>query len=155
MSVIGEVASIAGIVSLAGQTLQAASSVYNLLKAFKRVDPRVVEIEAEIARLKETLQDVTRLSARSPNSATGHLSNLHTSVLKCGPILESLKLQLQPLEATSNSFFRKLLKKAKIAADVEYFPTLSHQIQLCRADISLCLQLLQRLVSIPRSTHLA
>jgi hypothetical protein len=61
MSVIGEVASIAGIVGLAGQTLQAASSVYSLLKAYKRVHPRFLEIQEEISRLQEVLQVVARL----------------------------------------------------------------------------------------------
>jgi len=49
-----------------------------------------------------------------------------------------------PLEATSAGFFEKLLKKVKAAADVEYFSTISHQIHLCRADVSLHLILLQR-----------
>jgi hypothetical protein len=44
MSVIGEVASIAGIIGLAGQTLQAASSVYSFLKVYQRVHPRILEI---------------------------------------------------------------------------------------------------------------
>jgi hypothetical protein len=35
-------------------------------------------------------------------------------------------------------------KKVKAAADVEYFSTISHQIHLCRADVSLHLALLQR-----------
>jgi hypothetical protein len=51
MSVIGEVASIAGIIGLAGQTLQAVSLAYNLLKAYTRVHPKDLEIQEEISRL--------------------------------------------------------------------------------------------------------
>jgi hypothetical protein len=143
-SVIGEVASIAGIIGLAGQTLQAACSVYNLLKAYKRVHPRVLEIQAEIARLKEALEAIARLTAGSSHPAVSELNNLRASVLKCGTVLENLRIHLQDVEVTSAGFFKKLLKKAKIAADVEYFSTISHQIQLCRADVSLDLQLVQR-----------
>jgi hypothetical protein len=144
MSVIGEVASIAGIIGLAGQTLQAASSVYSLLKAYKRVHPRVLEIQEEISRLQEVLQAVARLKSLCPNSARSDLASLDRSVLKCGPVLERLKIQMLPLEATSARFFMKLLKKVKVAADVEYFSTISHQIYLCRVDVSLHLDLLQR-----------
>ena len=72
------------------------------------------------------------------------MASLHRSVLKCGPVLEKLEIQMLPLEATSAGFFEKLLKKVKAAADVEYFSTISHQIHLCRADVSLHLILLQR-----------
>jgi hypothetical protein len=100
------------------------------------------------------LQRVARLRARSSNPAISDLNNLDISVRKCGPILESLKIQLQPLEATSSGFFRKLLKKAKVAADVEYFSTISHQIHLCRADVSLHLDLLQRSVQVSRRIYM-
>lgn len=155
MSVIGEVASITGIISLAGQTLQAASSVYNLLKAYKRVQPRVLDIQAEVARLIETLQSVTPLGVRSSNPASDQLTNLQTSVLRCESILENLRKQLKPLEATSTGFFKKFLKKTKIAADMECFSIISQQIHQCRADVSLHLEVLHGLVIVSKSLYVA
>ena len=141
MSVIGEVASIAGIIGLVGQTLQIASSVCNLLKAYKRVYPRALEIQEEIPQLQ---QGAASLNSPCLNSTRSDLVSLHRSVLKCGPVLGKLKIQLLPLEATSAGFFRKLLKKVKVAADVEYFSTISPQVYFCRADVTLYPDLLQK-----------
>jgi hypothetical protein len=145
MSVIGEAASIAGIIGLAGQAIQAASAVYNLLEAYRRVSSRVLEIQEEIASLQQILEGVATLGTQSSESATAQLTDLHTSVLKCQSVLEQLKMRLQPLKITSTGF-KRFFKKAKLAADTEYFSTISHQIHLCRADVSLHLELLQRYI---------
>ena len=144
MSGLGEVASIAGIISLAGQTVQTASSVYNLLKAYKRIYPRVLEIQKEIVSLQNILHGVANLNSQASLSTRNQFSSLQACVIGCRKALESLERQLRPLEATSTGLFKRILKKAKLAADAEYFSTMYRQLQLCRADLSLQLELLQR-----------
>ena len=148
MSGVSEVASIAGIVSLAGQTVQTASSVHNLLKAYKRVYPRVLEIQKKIVSLQNNLHGVASLNIQASTSTMNQFSSLQACVTGCHKALELLEGQLRPLKATSTGLFKKILKKAKHAADAEYFSTIYHQFHLCRSDLSLQLELLQRYVKV-------
>jgi len=58
MAGVGEAAAVAGLIALAGSTLQAACNLYMFCKSYQSVQPRLQGVSEELDRLKEALSQV-------------------------------------------------------------------------------------------------
>ena len=145
MSVVGEVASIAGIISIAGQTLQASSALYTFIQTYKGVGPKLLEIAEEVTRLQKTLAAIRTIASRAAASLeiAEYCSRLHDKLAACETNIQRWRDRLA-LGLESSSKAEGFFKKVKIATNRNFFGDLRSQIVQCREELILELSIFQR-----------
>jgi hypothetical protein len=122
--VVGEVASIARLISLAEQSVQAASSLYTFFKAYKNVHPKIHEVAQALNRLCTLLSNVWKTASRAEvqrSSTYPTLTALIIGIKDCYEFLDNTEKQLDPIKTRPKD---KIFTKLKIAAQKDYFPTI-------------------------------
>jgi hypothetical protein len=121
---LGEAAGIAGLLSLAGQTLQAASTIYGFVHSYKSVSAEIASIAGETLRLQDLLvhvrkfvADIGVFNAPSPDI----VARLRIEITTCQADLERWNAGIEALRDTHCSWPRKLLQRVKIASEKGFF----------------------------------
>lgn len=121
---IGEAASIAGLFGLAGQTVQAASTLYRFVQAYKNVSIEIASTTEEIVRLENVLCHAQKLAADTPVStllSPDIVAALEKDIGLCRSDLQKWNEEVESLKHTQISHPRKVLNKLKIASDKGFF----------------------------------
>lgn len=145
MSVLGEVASIASIITIAGQAIQASSSLYTFVKTYNAVRPKLLEIAEEVTRLQKTLSAIESIASRataSPEIAEC-CSRLRDKLAACQNNIQEWRNRLA-LALKGSSKVAKIFRKVKIAADRGFFGELRSQMVQTREELTLELSIFQR-----------
>lgn len=136
MAVVGEVASVAGLVSLAGQAVVAASSLYSFIKAYKNVHPQIQEVALTLQALHICLSGVRRIALHA-NTVHGQqhpeVAEIFASVKSCSELFDQIETRLNPIR---NRVKRTICKKLKIAAEDGYFPSIYQQLSMHHQRLS-------------------
>lgn len=145
MSGLGEAASIAAIISIAGQAVQASSALYTFIKTYKAVGPKLLEIAEEVKRLQKTLSAIGPIASRaeaSPGIAEC-CSRLQDRLATCQINIEKWGNRLA-LDLKGSSRAGKVFMKIKIAANRDFLGELRFQITQSREELILELSIFQR-----------
>lgn len=145
MSVLGEAASFAGIISIAGQAIQASSTLYTFVKTYKAVGPKLLEIAEEVVRLHKTLGAIESIVSRASASPgiADCCSRLQDKLAACHINIQKWRSRLA-LDLKGSSRAGRTLRKIKIAANRDFFGKLRSQIIQCREELALELSIFQR-----------
>ena len=147
MSGLGEAASIAGLISLAGQAVQATSALYTFIQTYKHTKPKLLGIADEIAQLQRTIIDIRAIAnhAAATPEIDGYCLRLHGKLLTCQSRIRGWKEKIHlQLKAKGRSRAENFLKKIKIAADRDFLGDIRAQIIRTREEMILELSILQR-----------
>ena len=142
---IGEAASIAGIISLAAQTVQAITTITAFCKAYKNVHDDIVRASTDLEVLRRILLHVetTATFALVPNRCPpALLTHLRDCISACRQDLHHWNAWNQKTDLDHTSGLEKIWKKIKIAADKSHFSKLSDRVSAHVGGITLCCQLL-------------
>lgn len=128
MAGIGEAATIAGLISLAGQTVHAASTLYAFFKAYRSVYPRVQEIVSALDGLLNCLSNVRQAASTAEIvHGQGAIIDVFAAIKGCYELLENIETQIDPIKASGKG---NIVKKLKLAAQKDYFTTIYQQLLL-------------------------
>lgn len=138
MAGIGEAASIAGLVSLAGQSLHGLVGLYCFVKAYENTIPESQAIPCQIDFLRDL---VSRLSARSNQINNGLISTelvdrLSKRLRGCHSTLVAMELELLPIVAGGRG---SSTRRLKVAARRKYFTTMHSKLTAEQTSLSLIL----------------
>jgi hypothetical protein len=127
MAGVGEAASIAGLVSLAGQTVQAASTLYAFFKAYKSVHPKIQEVASALEGLLNCLSNVRRAASGAEIVYRQRKIDVFAGIKDCYELLNDIETQLDPIRANTKGCMGK---KLKIAVQKDYFTVIYQQLLL-------------------------
>lgn len=140
MAGIGEAASIAGLIALAGSTLQSACNLYSFCKSYQSVQPKLQGVSEEIDRLKETLSQVQIVVSHAATPLPSSFSNitaLQNSICRCQTSLEDIERKIKQGQIRGRFMF---LRTAKLAANPDQFAAISRQLSSHREDLMIKLE---------------
>ena len=136
MSVVAEAASVAGLVSLAGQAVQATSRLYAFIKAYKELSFETEALLKELAYLRDVLDGIAAVAeatSSANNDVTPAIRRLHGGLQRCREtIVEvegNLKRVIEPPEG-------HVLRKMKVAARKDFFDRLRQTISSEKESLS-------------------
>lgn len=139
MAGIGEAATIAGLLNLAGQAVQVATGLYTYLKAYKDIHPRISDAAQELEQLHLCLSEIWKaasLAASGAGPPPSSLALIFASLKKCQDCMRQIESDLDSVKTKA----RKIrLKKLKIAAEKDYFLNISVQLSIRRQELLLLL----------------
>lgn len=139
MAGIGEAATIAGLLSLAGQAVQAATVLYTYLKAYKNVHPRIADAAAELEHLHPCLSEIWKAASLAVSGAgppPSSLALIFASLKRCHDCMSQIESGLDSVKTKAR---KSLLKKLKVAAEKDYFLNISVQLSMRRQELLLIL----------------
>jgi hypothetical protein len=139
MAGIGEAATIAGLLSLAGQAVQAATVLYTYLKAYKDIHPRISDAAQELEHLHLCLSEIWKaasLAATGASASPSSLELIFTSLDKCYECMRQVEVDLDSVKGKAR---KGLIKKLKIAAEKDYFLNITVQLSVRRQELLLLL----------------
>jgi hypothetical protein len=145
MAGLGEVASFAGLISLAGQTVQATSALYTFYERYKTADVQVEQIGKELRNLRDSLQQIELLTtdesakASQPTDAAATLSH---HILECHDEIESSNRKLDSINLCGAQGTKGFLRKIKVSANREYSIGIRERLRFQREQLGLSLNLL-------------
>ncbi|KAL9112350.1 MAG: hypothetical protein Q9227_003468 [Pyrenula ochraceoflavens] len=128
MSGVGEIASVAGIISLAGQSVQVASSLYSFIEAYKQIVPEAERLLDEIERLRKIISDIVVVAdahLQTANSGGSLVQRLQDAISRCSRTMSETELSLKEVSECSNG---RRKNRIKAAAQKGYFTDLSRRI---------------------------
>ena len=130
MAGVGEAAGIAGLISLAGQSVQAASKLYAFFKAYESVHPKIQEVESALDGLLNCLGGICRVASSAKivhGQQEAAVASVFASVRDCYELLNDIETQLDPIKASRKVSIRK---KLKTAAQKDFFIAIYQQLLL-------------------------
>ncbi|KAI1618293.1 hypothetical protein EDD36DRAFT_426064 [Exophiala viscosa] len=136
MAVVGEAASIAGLAALAGQAIQAASSLYSFIKAYKNIHPTIERVASILQALHTCLSDVRRIALHADDVHGHHhpeVAEIFSSIKCCYDLFDQIEQRLDPIKSRVR---RTIGKKLKIAANAGYFPSIYQQLSMQHQRLS-------------------
>lgn len=142
---LGEAASIAGIISLAGQTLQAITTITAFCKAYKNVHTDIAKASTSLELLRrvllqiETTATFSLVPSRCPPALISHLRDC---VSKCREDLHVWIEWTKKVDFGNSGGLEKVWKRAKVAADRSQFSRLSDGVSGHIEHLTLSCQLL-------------
>ena len=142
---LGEAASIAGLLSLAGQTLQAASTIYTFIHNYKGVSAEIDSVAGHVLRLQDLLVHVQKLMTNADllnPPSPDMLARLRTGIATCQADLITWNGRIEALRNSQLSRPKKLLQKVKIASDHRFFSPIRSDISAHFQNLSTILGLL-------------
>lgn len=141
MEVVGTVASVGGIIALAGQTLSGLSKLYIFFKAYKDVLPNARAVMEELSALETVLQEAQSMASKtmSPLQGTSGVTDaLYTGISRCQTTTHAIETGLTALMDKSSG---KFAKKAKAAARRDYFAEIYRRLSTEKENLGLVLKL--------------
>jgi hypothetical protein len=145
MAGLGEAASIAGIISLAGQTLQATSTLYTFCKTYRNIHIEFEQTSKELEGLRNILQQIERFATDDTSRIslpTDAVSGLQESLSECRKDIEMWAQKVELLGIADAKGAKRVLTKIKVSADKDYFKRPRERLCIHRAQIGLSLGLL-------------
>jgi hypothetical protein len=146
---LGEAASILGILGVAGQAIESASTLYTFCKAYKVVNSELERMIQDIESLFNLLVEIKRLlpvlsaTASSPEIINAAQRQIQT----CNVDLASWVQKIDFLNLDTAKGPRAMYKKVKIVADKGYFAGIRTQLSSHREEITLLITVLASYVS--------
>ena len=123
MSGLGEAASIAGIIGVAGQAISSASALYTFCKTYRHVEPDIEHTTNEVERLSTVLLQLERLvptlSAAACSPATIRAAEYQIGA--CKNDLADWSRTVDGLDLKNARVTKRMKEKLKIAADRGFF----------------------------------
>jgi hypothetical protein len=141
MEVVGTVASVGGVIALAGQTLSGLSKLYIFFKAYKDVLPNARAAIEELSALETLLQEAQSMASKavSPLQGTSGVTDaLYTGISRCQTATHAIETGLTALMDKSSG---KFAKKAKAAARRDYFAEIYRKLSTEKENLGLVLNL--------------
>jgi hypothetical protein len=142
---IGEAASIAGIINLAGQAVQAVTTIAAFCNAYKSVHQDITRASRDLEILRRVLLQVETtatfalLPSRCPQDL---LSHLRDCISACRKDLHEWNDWSRKVDLDCAGGLERIWKKVKVAADKSHFSKLSNGVSTHIEGIILCCQLL-------------
>lgn len=146
---IGEAASILGILGVAGQAIESASTLYTFCKAYKEVTSELERMLTDIESLISLLVEIKRLlpALSAASASPGILDAVQRQVQTCNADLATWTEKIDSLGLDTAMGPKPMLKKVKIAADKGYFAGIRAKLSSKREEITLLIALLASYVS--------
>jgi hypothetical protein len=145
MAGLGEATSFAGLISLAGQAVQATSALYTFYERYKAVDVHVEQIGKELGNLRSSLRQIELLttdeSAKTLQS-TDAAATLSHHILECRDEIESWNRKLDSINLCGAQGAKRFLRKIKVSANREYLVGIRERLRFQREQLDLSLNLL-------------
>lgn len=137
MAGVGEAASIAGLITVAGQCLDLLLKLYTLVKAFQDAFPQARKLADELTLLRQCLSQIQNIASRA-NNIVPDLSEpvraLFTTVSRC----ENTVLQIEQKIQTIHPSKKKLIwNRVKVTAARDFFTLLQAQVLSEKQDLIL------------------
>ena len=145
MAGLGEAASFAGLISLAGQTLQATSALYTFYERYKTVDVQVEQIGKELRNLRNSLQQIELLAtdeSAKTSQPTDAAATLSHHILECRDEIESWNRKLDSINLCGAQGAKRFLRKMKVSANREYLTGIRERLRFQREQLDLSLNML-------------
>ena len=142
---LGEAASIAGLISLAGQTMQAITTIAAFCKAYNNVHTDIVKSATNLELLRRVLLQIEKTAnfslapSRCPPALMSHLRDC---VSACRQDMHSWLEWTKSIDISKAGRLEKIWKKIRVAADQNHFSRLSNGVSAHIENITLCFQLL-------------
>ena len=142
---IGEAASIAGIISLAGQTIQATSKLYNFVKRYQTIDSKFEQTENHIKGLRSILQQLERITSNVDAIAlipAVAITVVRARLSDCYNDMKQYSWKVELLELDEAKGVGRVLRKIKLSADNNIFKEIGKMLANHKAQIILCVAML-------------
>ncbi|PQE26680.1 hypothetical protein CJF30_00011107 [Rutstroemia sp. NJR-2017a BBW] len=139
---LGEAASIAGVISLAGLTIQATSMLYTFCKTYEDIDVQFRQTGKELENLQNILRQIERFTTDGTLLSTDAISILKARISECQHDIELWNQKLALLGFDKAKGTKRFLTKIKMSADKAYFTKIRERLCIHRAQIDLSLGLL-------------
>lgn len=140
MSGIGEAASIAGLVAIAGQSLNISSKLFGCIKAYQSVIPQAHKLAGELNQLQDCFVQIQHITSQAIDfvpELSYHVGALLHQVSACQLTMTTMLQKLQNVDPNK----RKLRwKQIKVAADGDFFIQLQAQIACEKQNLILKLE---------------
>lgn len=140
MAGVAEAASIAGVISLVGQAVQAASSLYTFLEIYRHLSSRLSDTLAQVSNLQETLEIAVQVLSKASAVTSSEaiiLNKLRDTIRECQTDLEASKNALEKHDFRNVKGTTRRLANLKLTADKAFFTNLSTRLSAHkRADQS-------------------
>ena len=145
MASLGEAASFAGLISLAGQAVEAISNLYTFYERYKTVDVQVEQIGKELRSLQNSLQQIELLAtdeSAKTSQPTDAAATLSHHILECRDEIESWNRRLDSINIRGAQGAKLFLRKIKVSANREYLVGIRERLRFQREQLDLSLNLL-------------
>jgi hypothetical protein len=142
MAAVGEAATIAGLLGLAGLAVQAAAKLYTYLVDYRSIHPRVADVIQELERLHPALSEISRaanLAASGAGSPPSSLTLIFTELRSCHECINKINFDLDKVKDKTRDAPQRFLEKLKLAADKDRFLKISSRLSMCRQELMLLL----------------
>ncbi|MCJ1264117.1 hypothetical protein MMC22_003988 [Lobaria immixta] len=137
MAGVGEAASIAGLITVAGQCLDLLSKLYTLVKAFQDVFPQARKLADELTLLRQCLSQIQNIASRAVNivpDLSEPVTALFTTVSRCENTVCQIEQKIQTIHPSK----KKLIwNRVKVAAARDFFTLLQAQVLSEKQDLIL------------------
>ena len=145
MAGLGEVASFAGLISLAGQTVQVTSALYTFYERYKTVDVQVAQIGNELRSLRNSLQQIELLAtdeSAQTSQPTDAAATLSHHILECRDEIKSSNQKLDSINLCGAQGAKRFLRKIRVSVNKEYLMGIRERLRFQREQLDLSLSLL-------------
>jgi hypothetical protein len=142
MSVVGEVASVAGLIGLTGQTLNGCLKVYSGIISYKSVSRHARYVADDCESLTSTLsriQDILSLAASGYDRLDQSINALFSAISKCQTTLREIESKLDAISAGKKP---NRMQRLKVAALDDFFSSIQSHIVSERENLNLHLSAL-------------
>jgi chromosome segregation ATPase len=142
---LGEAASIAGLISLAGQTIQATSKLYTFCQTYKNINARLEQTRIEIQGLRSILQQIETITSEATAStlvSSESLANMKARITDCRTDLENWTQKVDSFGLDEAQRAKRILTKIKLSVNKAFFAMIREQLCFHRTQIDLSLGLL-------------
>ncbi|KAH9207552.1 hypothetical protein DL95DRAFT_527831 [Leptodontidium sp. 2 PMI_412] len=138
---------VAGLLGLAGLTVQSASTLYTFCRKIPRVAREVEAIIDEVQWLSETLEAIQQVASdremQNPSATTaGVIAKLRDQVARCTTDLEAWNASMAALQMEDGKWAKNAVKKLKLAADSGRFSETMLKISSHRGQLGVLVKLL-------------
>ena len=128
MAGLGEAASLAGLISLAGQAIQGVSKIYAFIKAYQTIAPKAQVVAKELELLKQALSQTQITASRATivvPELRAPIELLHAAVSSCQTRLSQISRDNEVLPLQKKT---AVWKRIKVAALQDYFAAIHAQL---------------------------
>jgi septation ring formation regulator EzrA len=145
MAGLGEAASIAGLISLAGQTIQATSKLYTFFQTYKTIHTQFERTGQELESLEDVLRQIERVITNATVKGSTPIDvivTLEARVKECRDDIEKWTKKVELLGLDGAKSTKRVITKLKVTADKAYFTRVREQLCFHRSQINLSLGVL-------------
>lgn len=142
MSVVGEIASVAGLIGLTGQTLSGCAKVYSAIISYKSVSQQAGHVANDCEALKSTLsriQDILSQFSSQSDRIDQSIDALFSAISKCQTTLREIEGKIDTLSADKKP---TRLQRAKVVSLDSFFTSIQSNLVSERENLNLYLSAL-------------